>query len=165
MIDAAISELKRVVDAACDEWSEEARKAAAEAKRRKSKSYKAATEYKKYPGRIAIQKLDKVTSEKGGMRSPEAKSEVRKLAESHGANAEQQAKSGWASQAGMSASEAAHWARKLLRKSSDADILDLARALDVTPPGGEAMVRALKKEGEVDNPWAVAWAAKNRGEI
>lgn len=33
------------------------------------------------------------------------------------------------------------------------------------PPGGEKVVKALKKDKNVDNPWAVAWAMKNRGEI
>jgi len=36
---------------------------------------------------------------------------------------------------------------------------------DVTPPGGEHVVKALKEEPGVQNPWAVAWAMKNRGEI
>jgi hypothetical protein len=35
----------------------------------------------------------------------------------------------------------------------------------VTPPGGEKVVRALKKKKGVKNPWAVAWAMKNRGQI
>lgn len=34
-----------------------------------------------------------------------------------------------------------------------------------TPPGGEKVVRALKKDKKVKNPWAVAWAMKNKGEI
>jgi hypothetical protein len=34
-----------------------------------------------------------------------------------------------------------------------------------TPPGGEKVVRALKKQKGVKNPWAVAWSMKNRGEI
>lgn len=33
------------------------------------------------------------------------------------------------------------------------------------PPGGEKVVKALKKQKGVKNPWAVAWAMKNRGEI
>ena len=33
------------------------------------------------------------------------------------------------------------------------------------PPGGEKVVKALKKDKKVKNPWAVAWAMKNRGEI
>jgi hypothetical protein len=36
---------------------------------------------------------------------------------------------------------------------------------EVTPPGGEDVVRALKKKSGVDNPWAVAWSMKNKGEI
>jgi len=38
-------------------------------------------------------------------------------------------------------------------------------ANEVTPPGGEKMVKALKKKKQVDNPWAVAWAAKKKGKI
>ena len=33
------------------------------------------------------------------------------------------------------------------------------------PPGGEKVVKALKKQKGVRNPWAVAWSMKNRGEI
>ena len=33
------------------------------------------------------------------------------------------------------------------------------------PPGGEKVVKALKRDKKVKNPWAVAWAMKNRGEI
>lgn len=42
----------------------------------------------------------------------------------------------------------------------DAEELD-----EKTPPGGEKVVKALKKDKKVKNPWAVAWAMKNRGEI
>jgi hypothetical protein len=34
--------------------------------------------------------------------------------------------------------------------------------LEVAPPGKEDMVKALKKEKDVDNPWAVAWSAHNK---
>lgn len=34
---------------------------------------------------------------------------------------------------------------------------------EVTPPGYEKVVRALKKDKNVDNPWAVAWSMKNKG--
>lgn len=34
----------------------------------------------------------------------------------------------------------------------------------VAPLGGEKVVKALKKK-KVKNPWAIAWAMKNRGEI
>lgn len=34
-----------------------------------------------------------------------------------------------------------------------------------TPPGGEKVVKALKKDKRVKNPWAVAWSMKNKGEI
>lgn len=33
------------------------------------------------------------------------------------------------------------------------------------PPGGEKVVKALKKQKGVDNPFAVAWSMKNKGEI
>ena len=34
---------------------------------------------------------------------------------------------------------------------------------EVTPPGFEKVVKGLKKNPEVDNPWAVANAMKNKG--
>lgn len=34
---------------------------------------------------------------------------------------------------------------------------------EVTPPGGEKVVKALKKQKNVKNPWAVAWSIKNKG--
>jgi len=33
---------------------------------------------------------------------------------------------------------------------------------EVTPPGRERQVKALKKKGNIDNPWAVAWASYNK---
>lgn len=36
---------------------------------------------------------------------------------------------------------------------------------EVAPPGGEKVIKALKKDKNVENPWAVAWAMKKRGEI
>jgi hypothetical protein len=33
------------------------------------------------------------------------------------------------------------------------------------PKGGEKVVKALKKNKDVDNPWAVAWSMKNKGYI
>lgn len=33
---------------------------------------------------------------------------------------------------------------------------------EVTPPGKEKMVKALKKDPDIDNPWAVAWAAHEK---
>lgn len=33
-----------------------------------------------------------------------------------------------------------------------------------TPPGGEHVVKELKKNPKVDNPWAVAWSMKNKGD-
>jgi len=34
---------------------------------------------------------------------------------------------------------------------------------EVAPPGYEDIVKGLKKEPTVDNPWAVAWSMKNKG--
>lgn len=34
---------------------------------------------------------------------------------------------------------------------------------EVAPPGYEKVVKGLKKDKEVDNPWAVAWAMKKKG--
>ena len=33
---------------------------------------------------------------------------------------------------------------------------------EVTPPGKEKVVKALKKQKGVDNPWAVAWSQYNK---
>ena len=35
---------------------------------------------------------------------------------------------------------------------------------EVAPPGCEHVVKALKREGDVENPYAIAWAMYNRGE-
>lgn len=44
------------------------------------------------------------------------------------------------------------------------DDLDEDDDLDeVTPPGGEKVVRALKKEKGVQNPYAVAWSMRKKG--
>jgi len=37
------------------------------------------------------------------------------------------------------------------------------RQEEVTPPGGEDVVRALKDQPGVENPWAVAWSMKGKG--
>lgn len=34
---------------------------------------------------------------------------------------------------------------------------------EVAPPGYEKVVKALKKEPGVENPWAVAWSMKKKG--
>lgn len=34
----------------------------------------------------------------------------------------------------------------------------------VTPPGAEHAVREMKKNPEIDNPWALAWSMKNKGD-
>lgn len=33
---------------------------------------------------------------------------------------------------------------------------------EVAPPGHEKMVKGLKKDPDIDNPWAVAWSAYNK---
>ena len=33
---------------------------------------------------------------------------------------------------------------------------------EVAPPGKEKMVKALKKDPDIDNPWAVAWSMYNK---
>lgn len=38
----------------------------------------------------------------------------------------------------------------------------LEELLEVAPPGMEKVVKGLKKNKEIDNPWAVAWAIKNK---
>lgn len=35
--------------------------------------------------------------------------------------------------------------------------------VEVTPPGWEPTVKAMKKHPEIDNPWALAWSMKNKG--
>lgn len=39
----------------------------------------------------------------------------------------------------------------------------LVRNDEVTPPGYEKIVKALKRGGKVANPWAVAWSMKSKG--
>ncbi len=36
---------------------------------------------------------------------------------------------------------------------------------EVAPPGGEKLVKALKKQPGVKNPWAIAWSKYNKGEL
>lgn len=40
----------------------------------------------------------------------------------------------------------------------------MSRRNDVTPPGREAQVQALKEKSNVENPWAVAWASYNKSD-
>ena len=40
--------------------------------------------------------------------------------------------------------------------------MDEAEVEEVAPPGKEKMVKALKKDPNIDNPWAVAWAAHGK---
>jgi hypothetical protein len=55
--------------------------------------------------------------------------------------------------------------KKVLGSDDDMDELDEVDLDQKAPPGGERVVKALKKKKNVKNPWAVAWAMKNRGEI
>jgi hypothetical protein len=48
-------------------------------------------------------------------------------------------------------------------KNLDENPQPRGRASEVTPPGYENIVKGLKKHGNVDNPWAVAWSMKNKG--
>lgn len=45
------------------------------------------------------------------------------------------------------------------------DHMDESDLDEVTPPGGEKVVKALKHRKGVKNPWAVAWSMKNKGEF
>jgi len=36
---------------------------------------------------------------------------------------------------------------------------------EVAPPGGEKLVKALKKQKGIKNPWAIAWSKYNKGEL
>lgn len=40
---------------------------------------------------------------------------------------------------------------------------DADEMAEVAPPGFEKVVKGLKKNKDVDNPWAVAWSMKNKG--
>jgi hypothetical protein len=48
-------------------------------------------------------------------------------------------------------------ARNVARSMSEENIQE------VSPPGFEGTVKAMKKRGEVDNPWALAWYMKKKG--
>lgn len=39
-----------------------------------------------------------------------------------------------------------------------------ACAREKAPPGWEGSVKAMKKHPEIDNPWALAWSMKNKGD-
>lgn len=41
--------------------------------------------------------------------------------------------------------------------------LDEIEVEEVAPPGMEKMVKALKKDPDIENPWAVAWSQYNKG--
>lgn len=56
------------------------------------------------------------------------------------------------------------------KEKKDASVADLKivaaeeKKVAVTPPGSEDVVKALKDEPGVDNPWAVAWSMYNKGD-
>ena len=54
------------------------------------------------------------------------------------------------------------------KKDKEASIDDLKLAevekVAVAPPGGENVVKGLKEDSDVDNPWAVAWSMYNKGD-
>lgn len=43
------------------------------------------------------------------------------------------------------------------------DLISLDELDEKAPPGYEKIVKGLKKDKNVDNPWAVAWSMKNKG--
>ena len=50
--------------------------------------------------------------------------------------------------------------------TKDTSVLYVAKGKkvsEVAPPGWEGTVKAMKKSGEIDNPWALAWWMKNKG--
>ena len=51
------------------------------------------------------------------------------------------------------------------KEDDDEILLDEEDVDQVAPPGGEKVVRALKKNKKVKNPWSVAWSMKNKGYI
>lgn len=52
-------------------------------------------------------------------------------------------------------------ANRMFKSKKKEESLDMTEA---TPPGFEKVVKALKHEKGVDNPWAVAWSMKDKGE-
>jgi hypothetical protein len=48
-----------------------------------------------------------------------------------------------------------------MRTSDEEEVTNLD---EVTPPGGEKVVKALKKQKGIRNPYAVAWSMKNKGD-
>ena len=46
-----------------------------------------------------------------------------------------------------------------------ADVEKIGQELpEVSPPGWEGSVKAMKKHKDIDNPWALAWHMKNKGD-
>lgn len=64
---------------------------------------------------------------------------------------------------GMTGNKHASWCTLARTKHENAACKDRDCVIDeVAPPGKEKMVKALKKQKGIDNPWAVAWAAHNK---
>lgn len=40
----------------------------------------------------------------------------------------------------------------------------LQQVYEVAPPGWEGTVKAMKKHKDIDNPWALSWWMKNKGD-
>ena len=57
---------------------------------------------------------------------------------------------------------AARVAQKFIEKQSQNPLLE--EHLSVAPPGWENTVKKMKKHDEIDNPWALAWHMKNKGD-
>ena len=57
--------------------------------------------------------------------------------------------------------------RRIIREEVNArecDEVDECDELEeVSPPGWEGTVKAMKKHSEIDNPWALAWHMKGKG--
>lgn len=49
--------------------------------------------------------------------------------------------------------------------SDDGSLSEDDELEQTAPPGGEGVVKALKKKRDVKNPWAVAWSMKKKGRI
>lgn len=51
----------------------------------------------------------------------------------------------------------------MVPSSKDIEV-DMGEMDESTPPGFEKVVKGLKKNSSVDNPWAVAWSMKDKGD-
>ena len=54
--------------------------------------------------------------------------------------------------------------RKFLAAQEEACEMDAGEEVEaVAPPGWEGPVKEMKKDKDIDNPWALAWYEKNKG--